>query len=100
MASGAKSWTQWRQSILPHIGLAPPPYGWRIKRDRAARIEVPTLILVGEEDRITPVSLSEILHDLIPRSELQVIRKAGHLANAEQAQDFNMAIESFLSQQR
>ena len=68
--------------------------------DRAAKIEVPTLILVGEEDRITPVSLSEELHDIIPQSELQIIRKAGHLANAEQAQAFNSAIESFLSQQR
>ena len=100
MTSGAKWWTQWRQSIRPHIGLAPPPYGWRIKATARPKIEVPTLILVGEEDRITPVSLSEELHELIPQSELQIIGKAGHLANAEQAQAFNSAIESFLSQQR
>jgi 3-oxoadipate enol-lactonase len=65
--------------------------------DRAAEIRVPTLILVGEEDRITPSSLSEELRDMIPGAELQVIGKAGHLANAEQAQAFNSAIESFLS---
>jgi 3-oxoadipate enol-lactonase len=70
------------------------------QRDRVAKIDVPTLILVGDEDRITPVSLSEELRHLIPRSELQVIRGSGHLANAEQAQAFNSAIESFLSQQR
>jgi 3-oxoadipate enol-lactonase len=70
------------------------------QRDRAAKIEMPTLILVGEEDHITPVSLSEELRDRIPRSELRVIGKAGHLANAEQPQAFNAAIESFLSQQR
>jgi len=61
---------------------------------------MPTLILVGEEDHITPVSLSEELRDRIPRSELRVIGKAGHLANAEQPQAFNSAIESFLSEQR
>ena len=68
--------------------------------DRAAEIGVPTLILVGDEDRITPVSLSEELRDLIPASKLQVIAKAGHLSNAEQPQAFNSAIESFLSEQR
>ena len=70
------------------------------QRDRAAAVEVPTLILVGEEDRITPTGLSEELHKLVPGSKLQLIAKAGHLANAEQAQAFNSAIESFLSQQR
>lgn len=70
------------------------------QRDRAADIDVPTLILVGDEDQITPVTLSEELRQLIPHSELGVIGKAGHLANAEQPQAFNSAIESFLSQQR
>lgn len=70
------------------------------QRDRAAAIGVPTLILVGDEDQVTPVSLSKELRDIIPGSTLQVIGKAGHLVNAEQAQTFNAAIESFLSQQR
>ena len=70
------------------------------QRDRVANIDVPTLILVGDEDQVTPASLSEELHDLVPGSEFQVIAKAGHLANVEQVQAFNMAIESFLSKQR
>lgn len=70
------------------------------QRDRAAKIDVPTLILVGEEDQVTPPTLSEELRELIPQSELHVIEKAGHLANAEQPHVFNSAIESFLSQQR
>lgn len=68
--------------------------------DRAAAIDVPTMILVGEEDRITPPALSEELHRLVPNSRLELIARAGHLANAEQPQAFNMAIESFLSEQR
>lgn len=70
------------------------------QRDRAQAIDVPTLILVGEEDGITPPALSEELHRLIPNARLERIAKAGHLANIEQPRVFNRAIESFLSQQR
>ena len=70
------------------------------QRGRVAHIDVPTLILVGDEDQVTPVGLSEELRDMIPGAELQIIAKSGHLANVEQVQAFNMAIESFLSQQR
>jgi len=69
------------------------------QRDRAAAIDCPTLILVGDEDGITPPALSEELNALIPGSRLEVIVGAGHLANAEQPEAFNLAIESFLSEQ-
>ncbi len=68
------------------------------QRDRAAAIDVPTLILVGDEDGITPPPLSEELHRLIPGSRLEVIAGAGHLTNAEQPEAFNSAIESFLAE--
>lgn len=70
------------------------------QRDRARAIDVPTLILVGEEDGITPPALSEELANLIPDSLLERIAEAGHLANAEQPDAFNAVIESFLSEQR
>jgi 3-oxoadipate enol-lactonase len=68
------------------------------QQDRAATMDVPTLIIVGDEDAVTPPALSEELHRLIAGSRLQRIAAAGHLANAEQPQAFNMAIESFLSE--
>jgi 3-oxoadipate enol-lactonase len=67
------------------------------QRDRARSIDVPTLILVGEEDRITPPELSEELAALIPGSKVRRIANAGHLANTEQPETFNAAIDSFLS---
>lgn len=70
------------------------------QRGIAASIEAPTLVLVGEEDGITPPALSEELGRLIPGSLVQPIAAAGHLANAEQPTAFNEAIESFLSRQR
>jgi 3-oxoadipate enol-lactonase len=69
------------------------------QRDRAPKIDVPTLIIVGDEDRITPPELSEELEKMIAGSALVRIAKSGHLANAEQPQAFNSAIESFLSEQ-
>ena len=70
------------------------------QRSEAAVVRVPTLILVGEEDGITPPSLSAELGTLIPHARLERVASAGHLANAEQPQAFNRTIESFLSQQR
>lgn len=69
------------------------------QQDRVTAIEAPTLILVGEEDGITPPALSEELLQLIHGSQLVRIPAAGHLTNAEQPQAFNLAIESFLSRQ-
>ncbi|HEY0628428.1 MAG TPA: alpha/beta fold hydrolase, partial [Sphingomicrobium sp.] len=69
------------------------------QRDRAAAITCPTLILVGDEDGVTPPQLSRELHRLIPHARLDIIEQAGHLANAEQPEAFNKAIESFLSKQ-
>lgn len=70
------------------------------QRTRAAAIDVPTLVLVGEEDGITAPALSEDLHRLVPGSRLGIVAAAGHLANLEQPEAFNRAIESFLSSQR
>lgn len=44
----------------------------------AARIACPTLILVGAEDVAMPVAQSQLLHDLIPHSELVVLSGIGH----------------------
>jgi 3-oxoadipate enol-lactonase len=65
--------------------------------DRAAAIRVPTLIIVGDEDAITPPALSEQLYALIPGSRLDVIAGASHLANLDKPVEFNRAIDDFLS---
>ena len=60
-------------------------------------IHVPTLILVGAEDTVTPPALSEKMHHAIAGSELTVIPGAGHLANLEQPDLFNAALARFIS---
>lgn len=53
-------------------------------RERLAKIAVPTLILAGADDKMTPVSQSEFLADMIPDSKLIVIENAGHMFPLEQ----------------
>jgi 3-oxoadipate enol-lactonase len=66
------------------------------QRDRAARMDVPTLVLCGGEDKVTPPSLSDELTGLIPGARMQVIRRAGHIANLEKPETFNRAVEAFI----
>nr|WP_294846934.1 alpha/beta hydrolase [uncultured Sphingomonas sp.] len=67
------------------------------QRDRAARIRVPTLILCGDEDHITPWALSEALAEIIPDAELVMVNGSGHLANIEQEKFFNEVADRFIS---
>lgn len=60
------------------------------------KIDVPTLILVGTEDTITPVQHSEVMHSAIPSSRLMKIDKAAHVSNLEQAETWNRELRSFL----
>ena len=60
------------------------------------RITQPTLILVGRDDRSTPVAEAQALHSAIPGSQLGVIEHAAHLPNIEQASRFNAVLGRFL----
>jgi pimeloyl-ACP methyl ester carboxylesterase len=62
-----------------------------------SKILVPTLILVGDQDVLTPVSASEEMHQRIPGSEMRVIQNAAHLSNLENAKAFNGHMTEFLS---
>lgn len=66
------------------------------QRDRAQAIDVPTLILVGDQDFVTPIELSNELVDLIPHARMQVIAGAGHLTNLEKPGEFNQIVDHFL----
>jgi 3-oxoadipate enol-lactonase len=60
-------------------------------------IQVPTLVVVGEQDTLTPISASQEIHDRILGSELHIIKNAAHLSNVENANDFNSYVKEFLS---
>lgn len=57
-------------------------------------IDVPTLVVVGEEDTITPPVDAERMARAIPNARLVKLAGAAHLSNVEQADAFNAAIGS------
>ena len=67
------------------------------QRERAAAIRIPTLVICGDEDAITPPALSKELVSLIPGSKLQILKGASHLANLDKPAEFNRVIDDFLS---
>jgi pimeloyl-ACP methyl ester carboxylesterase len=60
-------------------------------------LRLPTLVMVGEEDLLTPPLVAKAMHQSIGGSELIVIPAAGHLSNLEQPEAFNAALARFLS---
>lgn len=61
-----------------------------------SKISVPTLILVGELDAVTPPSAAKKMHDRIPNSKLHHISDAGHMSNLENPIMFNKHLTEFL----
>lgn len=60
-------------------------------------IAVPVLVIVGEEDVLTPPSDAEAIVAKLPHGSLVQIAGAGHLANLERGQAFEASIEDFLA---
>jgi pimeloyl-ACP methyl ester carboxylesterase len=62
---------------------------------RLPDIEVPTLLLWGEFDRLLPVRLARQMADLMTNARLQIIEDCGHSPNIEYPQKFNHAVENW-----
>lgn len=60
------------------------------------KIEIPTLIICGREDAVTPLEKSKYLKQNIQGSILKVIDDAGHVSNLEQPDEFNECLSEFL----
>jgi pimeloyl-ACP methyl ester carboxylesterase len=67
-------------------------------RDRIREIKVPTLVLVGDQDQLTPVKWSKWLAANIEKAELELIEKAGHYVMVEQPSQINQMIIPFIQQ--
>jgi len=65
-------------------------------RDRIAQITLPTLILCGEKDKLTPPSLSEKLKDAISESQCDIIPSAGRMVMIENAKLLNKRVLDFI----
>ncbi len=80
------------------------PHGFRLMAkslaetdttDLLPNIAVPTLLLWGDDDRRSPMSIAEQFRDAIPNAELAIIANAGHVSNMEQPEGFNAQVRRF-----
>ena len=63
-----------------------------------SQIDIPTLVLVGENDTLTPPSMALEIHKLIKNSKFSIISEAGHLTNIENSKMFNDQVLKFLKE--
>lgn len=84
----------------PYAGLLGAIAALRDRPDSFALLptlkELPALVIVGEEDRITPPERAQAMADALPQGELVVIPGAGHLSALERPQAVAAALRGFL----
>jgi pimeloyl-ACP methyl ester carboxylesterase len=66
------------------------------RQETLRRVTVPTLILCGRHDLLCPVERHELMHALIPGSELVIVEEAGHLPTLEQPEATTAALRRWL----
>jgi len=64
--------------------------------DQISQIGIPTLVLCGADDKMTPSALSQYLGDNIPGAQLSLIENAGHMVMLENAGAFNRLLRVFI----
>jgi 2-hydroxy-6-oxonona-2,4-dienedioate hydrolase len=67
---------------------------------RLPQIRVPTLLVWGQEDRVTPPELAQQFQALIPDSTLVVLPACGHVPMLEQPDGFNAAVRAWLQEHK
>lgn len=61
------------------------------------QITSPTLVLWGDNDRVTPIATAVALHNAIRESQIQIISGAGHVPHRTHADEWNTRVRSFLT---
>jgi pimeloyl-ACP methyl ester carboxylesterase len=61
------------------------------------RIDLPTLVLCGNEDEMTPLKYSQFLHQQITGSRLEILPSAGHMVMMEAPVAFNEKVKEFMT---
>ena len=80
-------------------GIAAASRGMAVRADSSdllATIPCPTLVIVGEQDALTPPQIARDYAERIPGAQFVIIPHAGHLSNIEQPQSFIQTIRQFL----
>lgn len=61
-------------------------------------LSIPTLVVCGDQDMLTPVKYSQYLAEKIQSSRLEIIKDCGHMLMLEKSDSFNQILAQFLSE--
>jgi pimeloyl-ACP methyl ester carboxylesterase len=67
-------------------------------KDEVGRVRAPALVLCGQDDRMTPLRLSQFLAGSLPGAQFQAIPEAGHMVMLEQPAEVTRVLKEFLNQ--
>ncbi len=82
-----------------YLTIAAPHQGLSTKFDKYGLIKIPTLIIWGNQDDITPLWQGAYLSRLIPNSTLEIMHGVGHIPYIEDASEFNRVLLTFLNKE-
>lgn len=88
-----------RLKAIKIIGLAKSAIRNNLS-DELREITIPTCLIWGEDDTVTPPAVAEEFKSLLPNSELFWIEKCGHAPMMERPEAFNEILEAFLTKQK
>ncbi len=75
--------------------LATPESLAEIGQEPVSEIDVPCLVVAGDEDTMAPLVAVRELHDALPNSKWCLIEHTGHMMNIEKPEEFNETLSSF-----
>ncbi len=89
----AQRFKETRPSVLHGDFLACEAFDMR---QELGTLSMPTLVLCGDQDRMTPLRFSQYLARQLPNAELEIIREAGHMVILERPREVAACLQRFL----
>jgi len=68
--------------------------------ENLSKINIPTLVICGNEDKLSPLTVMKPMSEKIPSSKFVLLEDAGHMTPIENPQTFNVVIKDFLTQNK
>ncbi len=85
-----------RTKVIRTLSIAKSAIRHNMRKD-LPKLTLPTCLIWGKNDTVTPPEVAEEFHELLPNSELNWIDKCGHAAMMEHPDEFNIHLESWLN---
>ncbi len=85
-----------RNRLIRTIAIAKSAIRHNMAKD-LPKMNVPTCLIWGKNDTVTPPDVAEEFHKLLPNSELHWIDKCGHAPMMERPEEFNISLEPWLT---